>query len=169
MTIRTILPFRKSSGLTSSGDPISTLQGEVNRLFDDFFGDLPPRGWLSRNGWASPSTFAFNPSIDVKENEKEIKVIVEVPGIDAKEIHLSYADGHMTIKGEKKSEHKEEKEGYYRQECSYGSFQRVIQLPESANFDKAEANVKNGVLMVQIPKKTEPQSKAKVLEVKSST
>lgn len=166
MTVRDLLPFGKSSvPVTRGSNPIVAFQDEVNKLFGDFFGELSLPNWARAS---SGSAFAISPATDVSENDKEFKVTAELPGMDAKDVQITAADGYLTIKGEKKEEKKEEREGYFRQERSYGSFQRVIALPDIANFDKAEANFKNGVLTLAVPKKAGAQSKERKIEVKQA-
>jgi HSP20 family protein len=80
---------------------------------------------------------AINPAMDVVENEKEFKITAELPGMDAKDMQIYAAESYVTIKGEKKQESKEERKGYFRQERSYGSFQRVVAMPDTANLVKA--------------------------------
>lgn len=97
---------------------------------------------------AAALAFTVTPALDVSETAEEFKI----------------TDGYVTFRGEKKQESKEEKEGYFRQERSYGSFQRVIALPETAVMEKAEAQFKNGVLTVLIPKAAAAVSKERTLE-----
>jgi len=163
MTVRDLLPFGKTSVPVSRGaSPIIAFQDEMNKLFSDFFGESALPSWLS----SSESAFAVSPAMDVTENGKDFKITTELPGMDIKDIQINVADGYVTVKGEKKQEEKEEREGYFRQERSYGSFQRVVALPDNANFDKAEASMKNGVLTIAIPKKAGAQSKERKLEIK---
>lgn len=167
MTVRDLLPFgRTSVPVTRGVSPIRSFQDEVNRLFSDFFGETPwPSYWLRD---MPESTFVINPAIDMSENERSYTVTAELPGIMPSDVQITAAEGYVTIKGEKKVEEKEEKKGYFRQECSYGSFQRVIAVPDSANLDKAEANFKNGVLTLSIPKKAGAQSKERKIEIKQA-
>lgn len=165
MTVRDLLPFgRTSVPVTRGANPIVTFQDEVNKLFNDFFGELSFPNW----GRAAEPASAVSPAMDVTENGEEFKVTAELPGIDPKDMSVTVADGYVTIRGEKKEEKKEEREGYYRQERSYGSFQRIVALPDNANFDKAEANFKNGVLTLAVPKKAGAQSKERRIEVKQA-
>ncbi len=165
MTARDLLSFgRTSVPVTRGSNPIVGLQDEMNKLFSDFFGDVSLPHWFRR----SEPTFAVSPAMDVIENDKEFKVTAELPGMDAKDVQITTSEGYLTIKGEKKSEKKEEREGYFRQERSYGSFQRVVALPDNANFDKAEASFKNGLLTLSIPKKAGAQSKERKIEIKQA-
>ena len=166
MTARDLLHFgRTSVPVTRGTNPIVSFQDEVNKLFGNFFGELSLPSWGHMT--AEPA-FALTPAVDVSENDKEFKISAELPGINANDVQVSAAEGYLTIKGEKKAEKKEEREGYYRQERSYGSFQRVVALPDTANFDKAEANFKNGVLTLSIPKKAGAQSKERKIEIRQA-
>lgn len=169
MTIRDLMPFGKSSvPVTRGASPMSAFQAEMNKLFDDFFAGSMMPGLFDRSEMPTRGAFDFAPAVDVKENANAYLIIVDVPGIDAKDVNVTVADGYVTIKGEKKAEAKEEKEGYFRQERSYGSFQRIVAMPETANLEKADATVKDGVLTIEIPKKAEAQAKQRKLEIKSA-
>lgn len=164
MSVRELLHHGKSVPVTRGGHPITAFQDEMNKLFSDFFGEVSLPNWM-RSG---ESAFTLSPAIDVTENDKQFTITAELPGTDAKDVHISAAEGYVTIKGEKKEEKKEEKEGYFRQERAYGSFQRVMALPDTANLDKAEANFKNGVLTLSIPKKAGAQCKERKIEIKQA-
>lgn len=167
MSVRDLLPFGRTSVPISRGvNPVTSLQEEMNRLFADFFGEPLSSSWWRGGGLASSA--AIVPALDVVENGKEFRVAVEVPGMDIKDIHITVAGGYLTIKGEKKEESKEESEGYFRQERSYGSFQRVVSLPDNANFDKAEANIKNGILTISVPKKAGAQAHEREIAIKQA-
>lgn len=166
MTIRELIPFgRTSVPVTRGFSPVGDFQSEINRLFEDFFGNSGFPAVLERPA-ARPRGYDFHPAVDVKETEKSYRIAADLPGINSKDVQVTVADGYVTIRGEKKAEAKEEKEGYFRQERSYGSFQRVIALPETANLDEAEATVKDGVLTVEIPKKAESKTKQRTLQIK---
>jgi HSP20 family protein len=78
---------------------------------------------------------------------------------------LSAAEGYLTLKGERKQESREDKGGYFRQERSFGSFQRVIGLPANADLDAAKAEMKNGILTIEVPKKAAPKVEEKKIEI----
>jgi HSP20 family protein len=165
MSMRDLLHLGKTSVPVARGsNPITAFQDEVNKLFSDFFGDLSFPRW-SRD---MEKAFAVNTAVDVSENDKEYRISAEIPGMDAKDLQITAADGYITIRGEKREESEEEKKGYFRQERSYGEFQRVIALPDTANLEKAEANMSKGVLTVTIPKKAGAQSKERKIEVKQA-
>jgi HSP20 family protein len=144
-------------------NPFYAWQREVDRLFEDFmgsrFGLAPFGGFMERYG-------AFNPQIDVTENDKEIKVTAELPGLDEKDVEVSLSNGTLTISGEKKAEKEDKAENYYRLERSYGSFQRVIPLSTEVEADKVEAAFKNGVLRITLPK-LHPGGGVKKVQIKT--
>ena len=144
-----------------SGQPFFALQRQMHRLFDDFFGDLSP--W---NEWKGLET-AFAPRMDVVETEKEINVTAELPGMEQKDIEVSLHDGMLTLKGEKKRQSEEKKEGFCHAERCYGSFIRSVVLPGEVDEGKIEASYKDGVLKIRLPK-TEPQkAQAKKIQIKA--
>ena len=163
-TVRELLHFGQPQTLPirQGVSPVMALQDEMNRLFGDFFGDRVPYFF------SQTQQGALLPSMDVSETEKEYKITAELPGIDLKDVDITVADGYVTISGEKKEEKKEEKGGYFRQERSYGSFKRTVALPDTANFDKADAQMKNGVLTVSVPKQAAAQAKSRKLEIKNA-
>lgn len=153
--------------------PFENLRREIDRLFDDFDGG----SWRSRFGrslfdvqpfWSRESTWATMPAVDVAETDKAYEITAELPGMDEKNIEVKFADGVLTIKGEKRDEKEEKKKDYYVSERSFGSFQRSFQVPDSVESDKIEANFKKGVLTVTLPKSAEAQKAAKNIAVKAA-
>lgn len=92
------------------------------------------------------------PSIDISEDSNEVVIRAETPGMDEKEIDLTFQDGILRIHGEKKNRKEEKKNNSYYSECSYGYFSREIPLGKKINWEKSEARYKNGVLTVRMPK-----------------
>ena len=92
------------------------------------------------------------PQLDVSETADAVKVYAEIPGIDPKEIHVTLEGQLLTVKGEKKQEHDEKDERFYRTERMYGSFVRTIRLPAPVENAKVKATFKNGILTVMLPK-----------------
>lgn len=95
----------------------------------------------------------WTPSVDVIDEENQFLVKADIPGVDPKDIEVSLDNGRLVIKGERKWEKEEKKEGYMRSECSHGMFYRRFTLPESADPDKISAKGKDGVLTVTIGKR----------------
>lgn len=156
--------------------PLMTLQEEMNRIFNDFF-DVGPRSFGRESGtmgsMGSMGTMGrgglmtrFEPRMDVSENEKEVKISLDIPGMSRDEIELSLSDDLLTISGERSETREEEKENYLHRERSYGMFRRTIPLPEYINRDKIDAKFKDGVLNVTLPKTDEGRKKWRRIDVK---
>ncbi|PYK12107.1 MAG: hypothetical protein DME65_05130 [Verrucomicrobia bacterium] len=139
-------------------DPFNYLRNQINRVFDDFWGEssLAPRDEIAAGFW---------PQVDVTETDKEVKVSADVPGVEAKDLDVSVEDGLLTIKGEKKYEREQKEKGQYRMERSYGSFERAIQLPAAVDESKAKAEFKKGVLRLVLPKRPGAQPRRKKIPV----
>jgi HSP20 family protein len=106
-----------------------------------------------------------SPSMDIFEEDGNVVVKAELPGMKKEDIEVTVTDHTMRISGEKKREEKVEKKDYYWEECSYGSFSRSIQLPSEVQTEKVEAKFKDGILEVKIPKTEEAKSKEKKVKV----
>ncbi|ABC77598.1 Hsp20/alpha crystallin family protein [Syntrophus aciditrophicus] len=155
--IRNLLPtvWRRSETPLRRAEesPFLALHREMNRMFDDFSRgfDLSPFD----GGWS----WGFSPPVDVREDEKEVTVKAELPGMEEKDIEVNLADNGLTIKGEKKAEKEEKgKDNWYR-ETSYGAFHRFIPLPEGLDKEKVDARFKNGVLTVTLRRLEEAKGK----------
>ncbi|NLL14623.1 MAG: Hsp20/alpha crystallin family protein [Fibrobacter sp.] len=114
---------------------------------------------LMENPFSHSSLLSSYPPITVNENEKEVLVIAEVPGMCSRDINLSIQDGVLSISGEKKEE---KMEGEVYREVNYGYFSREIPLGKNLKWDMAKAQCQNGQLTVRIPKKEEQITKVKV-------
>jgi len=109
----------------------------------------------------------FSPSIDLKEDDKEVSIKAELPGIDEKDIEVLLSDDALTIKGEKKEEKEEKGKDYYHMERTYGSFNRVVPLPLGVDTTNAEAHFKNCVLSIKLPKTEEAKAKGRKIPIKA--
>ncbi len=105
------------------------------------------------------------PAINISENEKEVKVEAELPGLEPKDIEISFQNGNLILKGEKKFKDEENKDNYHRIEISYGSFYRSIPIDTEVDIDKIKAKFKNGILEITLPKKE--SSQVKKIEIES--
>jgi len=128
----------------------TTLQDRMNRLFRDSFGD-------TREEALSTSTFA--PPVDVYEDEHNITLKIEVPGIDEKDIDVRIENNTLVVHGERKFEKEEKEENFRRVERQYGSFTRSFTLPNTVDTDHVQAQYDKGILKVQLAKKTEAKPK----------
>ncbi len=157
---RSLLPFARTD-LARSDDPFTSLQRQMNRLFDDAF-----TGYAPASRGAPGAMLA--PSIDVKETDKGIEVEAELPGVDEKDVQVTFEENVLTIKGEKKAEKEENKKGYYMSERSYGSFMRSFELPPGIDAGKVSATFTKGVLKVTLPKPVAAEAKTKKIDIKAA-
>lgn len=126
-------------------------------VFDKFFNDFYPLSMLKEKA-------ELYPAFDMVENEKEYVVSAELPGMDIKDIDVTLSDGLLTVKGEKRQEHEDKGEDYHRIERRYGSFHRSFRIPGKIKMDGVDANYKDGILRLTLPKTKESQTKK--IEVK---
>jgi len=122
----------------------------LRREMDHFFDDFVPMRWSRENG--GKNLGSWTPSADITEDEKEYLIRLDIPGMEKNDIKVNFQDGRLTITGERKSEEKEEKKDYVRQERYFGSFYRSFTLPEKIKEEAIEATFKNGVLKLVVPK-----------------
>jgi HSP20 family protein len=164
--IKNLLPTvwrRSESPLRRAEDnPFFALHREMNQMFEDFFRGLEPSSFAGGRDAGS-----FSPSVDVREDEKEVTVKAELPGMDEKDIEVSLTDDTLTIKGEKKEEKEEKGEGYWQRETSYGTFRRVIPLPDGLDREKVDARFKNGILTVTVARLKNATAKEKRIAIKA--
>jgi HSP20 family protein len=120
--------------------PVFGLRREIDRLFEDTFG-----GGSARSGWV--------PAVDIREDNNEIALEIELPGIKPSDVEVTAENGVLTIRGEKQGSSTEGSEGrYHVVERSYGSFTRSFQLPTGVDEQRIEADFADGLLTVRIPK-----------------
>src|SRR3954463_8108517 len=129
----------------------STMQDRMNRLLRESYSPQGPEDALT--------TTAFAPPVDVYEDEHNITLKIEVPGIDEKDIDVRLENNTLTVQGERKFEKEEKEENFRRVERRYGSFTRSFTLPNTLDSDKVEANYDKGVLRIQLAKKSEAKPK----------
>ena len=146
----------KDRDLTDPWSDFKRLQNEINNLFD--FDHLP-----SSTGLFDRS---FSPAIDVVEGSNDYTVTCELPGLDQKDVDVSIASNVLTIKGQKKDEHEEKKGKFFGKESWSGSFQRTLPLPMSVAGDKVQAELKDGILKIVLPKKEEAKPKQIAVNIK---
>jgi HSP20 family protein len=128
----------------------STLQDRMNRLFRELQGN-------SQDESLTSSSFA--PAVDVYEDEHNVTLKIEVPGIDEKDIDVRIENNTLTVHGERKIEKEEKEENYRRVERQYGSFTRTFNLPPTVDAEKVQADYDKGVLKITLPKKAEAKPK----------
>jgi HSP20 family protein len=126
----------------------STLQDRMNRLFRETQGPEE-----------SLTTSSFAPPVDVYEDEHNVTLKIEVPGIDEKDIDVRIENNVLTVHGERKFEKEEKEENFRRVERQYGSFTRTFTLPTTVDAEKVSANYDKGILKIALPKKAEAKPK----------
>jgi len=163
MSVRDLIPraFRKNHVPVKyeHDDPFSLLRREMESIFDSFHREFQINTFFDRED------HLFTPRIDVKENDKEIKVSAELPGMDEKDVEVLLERDSLTIKGEKKDEKEDRGDDYHRLERSYGTFSRTLHLPEEVEPEKITADFKKGVLTVHIPKTDKSKTESKKINV----
>jgi HSP20 family protein len=137
--MRTLTPFRG----------VTTLQDQINRLFNDVF---------ERTGEESNLT-AWAPAADIYENEHELVVKADLPDVDPKDLDIRVENNILSIRGERKFEKKMNEDNYLRVERAYGAFSRSFSLANTVNAEGIKADYQNGVLTLSIPKREEAKPK----------
>ena len=139
---------------------LTSLQTEMNRLFNTFF-DTPTTGGNGGGGGAR----RWVPSMDLVETPEHFVLRADLPGLSEEDVSIELEDNVLTLSGERKAEHEDKKEGYYRVERSYGQFRRSLTLPEGVDADGIKATFDKGVLEVRIPKPEERKPRKVAIQV----
>ena len=140
-------PFRSLGGL----------QDRIDRLFE--VGLVRLRPWTSE----AIEDAAWSPAVDIVETENDIVLRADLPGVDPKDVDIQVENGTLTLKGERKFESDVKEDDYRRVERVYGSFLRSFALPSTVDAEKVEAEYRNGVLELKLPKR--PEAKPKQIKV----
>jgi HSP20 family protein len=158
MNLKSLIPVGRNRDVARRDlSPFTSLQREIDRLFDDF-----GRGWPDfGRAWPAAGTGAqeLMPVMDVTETDTEYEITAELPGLEEKDVQINIADNVLTIRGEKKAGKEEKQKDYRMVERSYGSFYRALELPAGVDPDKIKADIAKGVLKVTVPKPAPAQVK----------
>lgn len=139
---------------------LRSMHDAMDKLFSDHF--MQP---FSHFGLGSFDDMAgFSPKVDVSENEKEIKVRAEIPGIESDDISIEVTDSTLSISGKVEKTNEEKEENYYRMERSEGSFSRKFMLPSRVDTNSVQAKTKNGLITIVMKK--QPSEQKKKIEIK---
>jgi HSP20 family protein len=159
----TELSVRQQSMPAALASPFSFMRrfGEdMEQLFEEFgLGGLMPRG-LNQ-------TAAWTPQVEMFQRDGQLVIRADLPGINKDNVQVELRDESVVIRGERREEHEEEREGFYRTERSYGSFYREIALPPGANTENATANFRDGVLEITMPA-PRGESRARQLQIQDT-
>lgn len=142
-------------GITS-WDPLTEVRSLVRRL-ERFMEPM-----TSVTSFREPFRYfgeGFWPNVDIYEDKEEIVCMVELPGMDIKDVEIRLEDSTLTIQGERKMTREDKKENYVRVEANYGSFSRSFTMPSTIDKDRIRAEFKNGVLEIHLPKRTEAKGR----------
>lgn len=160
MAMRDLIPWRRQENTAPAlfqneeRSPFVQFRREMDRLFDDFF-----RAPLFSGGAFGNASLGW-PSLEVKEADDQVTITAELPGLNEKDVDLTVHDGVLTLRGEKKSEHQDKDRGW--SERYYGRFERSIALPDGTDESKCEADFRDGVLTVRMPKSQEASRGRKI-------
>ena len=159
-----LVPWKTNSSLPVSrskvGDEMAAFQRDMNSLVGSFF---------NRSDLSTPfMTFgtSFYPSVDVKEKDDKYFLDADMPGINEADIDLDFHNNILTIKGEKKSSSETKEEGYVCTERSYGSFRRDIPFDDEVDQEKIKAELKAGVLHIELAKKEKGKDNHRKIAIK---
>ncbi|MBW4602490.1 MAG: Hsp20/alpha crystallin family protein [Calothrix sp. FI2-JRJ7] len=123
----------------------------MRRAMDSMFGDMMVR---------QPQMVVFRPAVEMEDTDGALVLRAQIPGIDARDLDIRVTKQAVVISGEKSDNNQTEKIGYFRSEFTYGKFQRVIQLPVAVENDKVQAEYKNGILSLTLPKANAARNQA---------
>ena len=140
-----------------SEDPFATMQKAIQRTLEDFV-----------SAPAATPAAAMSVRVDVKEDSKGYVVTADLPGLSESEVEVTFDDGLLTIRGEKKVERDEKNDTWHIVERSHGSFARQLALPSGVDADKIEAKFDKGVLHITLPKQPVEQTAAKKIAIKTA-
>ncbi len=161
MDLKQLMPFSSKERAVDREQrfdhPLASMQEEMNRLLERFFGDLGADPFVGRAA-------GFSPRMNIAESETEFLITVEVPGLDEKYVDITVTKDVVTIKGDKRPE---QTTGYLRSERAFGTFTRTVPLPREVDQEKAEARIRQGVLTVILPKKAPATGEKRKISIRT--
>ena len=163
---------RWESRYSTPFDFMNRMTDEMDRWFDRVSRDVgfPRRSWMSRSAFGSPAGQGiWSPRIEAFQKGDKFIVRAELPGLKKDQVNVELTDDALTIRGERREEHEEEREGYYHSEREYGEFHRTIPLPEGVIGESAQANFRDGVLEVTMQAAPSEANRGRKLEIKDGS
>ena len=152
----TLVRWTPSHAVPTFPSDLFGLQSELNRMFDGLFHGDREETDVRGSTW--------KPAVDIVENDDEYVAKVELPGVNKDDVKITMENNILTLRGEKSQETKEKSSNYHRVERYYGSFRRSFELPGGVKNDKIDAEYKDGILTIRMPK--EEEAKTRLIEVK---
>lgn len=172
MTLADLVPWTRErvahprSPGAREGSPFLALHREMNRLFDETL-----RGFDAASvGGLAPAGDGFVPRLDVAENDAEIRVALELPGLDQKDVDVSLTGDLLVVRGEKRDRREtagSKDERWHRVESRYGAFERALQLPCEVERDATSARFEHGVLTIVLPKAPSARPQVRRIDIQS--
>jgi len=163
MTLHDLVPwtrerFAPSRSPAREDNPFLALHREINRLFDD-----------TLRGFGAPEAARFVPRLDLVENDEEIRVVLEVPGLEQKDVEVTLTGDVLVVRGQKRDrrEGADKKERWHLVESRWGAFERAIQLPCEVEGERVKARAEHGVLTVTLPKAASAKPQVRRIEIQS--
>jgi len=166
------LPIKQTEqGVRGYASPIDRFHADFDRMVDSMFSDfgMPSPRQLFNKVEPNFGKATIKPKVDVYGTDKEYVVEAELPGIEEKDLSIELKDDVLVLSAEMKHEEKTEEKGYYRVERSYGSFKRVLNVPEDADKEKITAKLNKGILRVTMPRTKAVESNSRKIAIESST
>lgn len=160
MNEQTALPAKGNRTPAPAVAPLHYLRDEIDRLFDSFSLSRP-----SKSIFAFPGRAELSPAVELAEKEGGYELSVELPGLEEKDIDVEFADGILTISGEKREESEKKENGYMMSERHYGSFRRQLALPADVDPDAIDAKFHNGVLTLEMKKDREAAQRTRKIKI----
>jgi HSP20 family protein len=157
MNDRTMFPAEQRRAVAL---PFNRLRNEIDRLFDDF-----SIGWPARSVFSFSAPAGLNPAMELSATDNGYELSVELPGIEEKDIEIEFADGVLTVSGEKREESEKKENGYLLSERRYGSFRRQLTLPADVDPETIEAKFRQGVLKLVIKKDRKAADRARKIKI----
>jgi len=160
MNEQTTLPAKPRQNAGPVLAPLSRLRDEIDRLFEDFSFTRPPRSLF-----AFESGPALNPAMELATTDAGYELNVELPGLEEKDIEIEFADGVLTVSGEKREGSDKKEDGYLVSERRYGSFRRQLALPADVDPEAIDATFRNGVLKLAMKKDEQAATRTKKIKI----
>lgn len=167
---RTLPVKQTEQGVQGYASPLDRFHAEFDRMVDSMFSGFGMPSPRRLFDMAEPmlGKAAIKPKVDVYGTDKEYVIEAELPGIEEKDLSIELKDNVLILFAEKKHEEKKEDKGYYRVERSYGSFRRVLDVPDDADKDNINAKLKKGVLCITMPRTKTIESNSRKIAIDTS-
>ncbi len=148
-----------------AGPPIQQLHREINQLFNEAFRNFGFSPSIRSPLWNQEMATPFSANLDIASDDKQYTITLEAPGLEQKDISIDLKERVLVIKGNKQEKSENRDKQFYRIERRYGSFERVLSVPDDADVDGITASMKSGLLTIQIPRLETAESNVKQIPI----